>query len=131
MTCHKNSGPGNNNSINYMEPSTYCEGASSASTKLFFKNLSNQIIHFGFHKSPPLYPKLNTSTSYLSCIHFNISTHQRLGLCNELFSSGYPKNNLYAIHLTNICATCLPFTSFFTQSLQLQFSNEIFYDASH
>jgi hypothetical protein len=38
-----------------------------------------------------------TSTFSLSRNHFDISTHQHLGLCNDQLSSGYSKKTLYEI----------------------------------
>jgi hypothetical protein len=90
-----------------MESSTYREAISCATPKQSSEALLSPIIHFRFHKDPPLSPSLNTTiTSYLSWFNLNIYTHQRLGLSNHLFSTAYPKKILYAIHLTNICPTC-------------------------
>jgi hypothetical protein len=60
---------------------------------------------------PPLVPILSqinsvhTIPSYLSKIHFILSTHLRLGLLSDIFSSGFPTNILYAFLFVPIHAT--------------------------
>jgi hypothetical protein len=65
-----------------------------------------------FTKFPPQVPILSqidpvhTTPSYLSKIHFNMSTHLHHFLPSSPFPSGFPTNILYAFPFTPIRATC-------------------------
>jgi hypothetical protein len=85
-----------------MKLSSSWEAVNCAATQELPSLLWNPKVHYRVHKSPLLVPILcqinpiHTIPSYLSKIHFKLSTHLRLGLPSGLFPSEFLTNILYA-----------------------------------